>query len=187
MKYILQSNIPVKTIDASSINIKNESKGVLYARIIMEGIPEVGNETDASSGLKITSVYRTLEGSFIEPATIEQGTDFYVQITITNPTALEYKQMALSQIFPSGWEIINTRLLEIDNVVKSSIPTNQDIRDDRVYTYFDLKPAETKTFYVLLNASYTGSYYLPAINCEAMYDATINARMKGMWVNVAKP
>ncbi|OFX28663.1 MAG: hypothetical protein A2X08_16615 [Bacteroidetes bacterium GWA2_32_17] len=187
MKYILQSNIPVKTIDASSINIKNESKGVLYARIIMEGIPEVGNETDASSGLKITSVYRTLEGSFIEPATIEQGTDFYVQVTITNPTALEYKQMALSQIFPSGWEIINTRLLEIDNVVKSSIPTNQDIRDDRVYTYFDLKPAETKTFYVLLNASYTGNYYLPAINCEAMYDATINARMKGMWVNVAKP
>jgi uncharacterized protein YfaS (alpha-2-macroglobulin family) len=95
--------------------------------------------------------------------------------------------MALSQIFPSGWEIINTRLLEIDNVTKSSIPTYQDIRDDRVYTYFDLKAGETKTFSVLLNASYTGHYYLPAINCEAMYDATINARKKGMWVDVVKP
>jgi uncharacterized protein YfaS (alpha-2-macroglobulin family) len=187
LKYIAQANIPVKNVDASSINIKNGSNGVLYARIIMEGIPEAGNETDASNGLKAETIYRTLEGSIVDPSNIEQGTDFYVQVKLTNPTALEYKQMALSQIFPSGWEIINTRLLEIDNVTKSSIPTYQDIRDDRVYTYFDLKAGETKTFSVLLNASYTGHYYLPAINCEAMYDATINARRKGVWVDVVKP
>ena len=186
LKYISQTNILVKGIETSSLNIKNESNGVLYVRIIMEGIPEAGNETDASSGLRIDAIYRTLEGAFIIPSTVKQGTDFYVQVKLTNPTALDYKQMALSQIFPSGWEIINTRLLEIDNVTKSSIPTYQDIRDDRVYTYFDLKHGESKIFSILLNASYTGHYYLPAVNCEAMYDATINARRKGMWVNVTK-
>jgi len=186
-KNIMQSNIPVKSLNASSISIKNKSNGILYARLILEGIPDVGNETDASNSLKISSIYKTLEGEIINPKNIEQGTDFYVQVSVTNPSSLEYKQLALSQIFPSGWEIINTRLLEIDNVVKSSVPTYQDIRDDRVYTYFNLNPGEAKTFYVLLNASYTGSFYLPSINCEAMYDATINARQKGKWVEIVKP
>lgn len=186
-KFIAQANIPVNTIDLSTIKIKNASQGVLYARLIMEGIPDVGNETDAENGLRISANYYTLSGESVEPESLEQGSDFFVQVKVTNTSALYYKQMALSQIFPSGWEIINTRLLEIGNVTKSSIPTYQDIRDDRVYTYFDIRPGETKTYSVLLNASYTGHYYLPAVNCEAMYDATINARKKGMWVDIVKP
>jgi hypothetical protein len=37
---------------------------------------------------------------------------------------------------------------------------------------------------VLLNATYKGTFYLPATTCEAMYDATINARQPGRWVIV---
>ncbi|HRH39308.1 MAG TPA: hypothetical protein PK760_13240, partial [Flavobacteriales bacterium] len=62
----------------------------------------------------------------------------------------------------------------------------QDIRDDRVNTYFDLWHGQTNTYRVLLNASYTGRYYLPGANCEAMYDHTVNARSKGQWVEVVK-
>ncbi|XWN34803.1 MAG: hypothetical protein ROO73_04340 [Roseivirga sp.] len=47
-------------------------------------------------------------------------------------------------------------------------PTYQDIRDDRVYSYFDLKQHETKTFRVLLHVTYAGRYYLPTVSCEAM-------------------
>jgi hypothetical protein len=186
-KYIAQANIPCKNTDASSLTITNSSNGVLFARLILEGIPEAGNETDAESGLKIYTSYKTLEGTAVDPSSIEQGSDFFVEINVINTSAISYKQMALSQIFPSGWEIINTRLLEIPNVTKSSVSTYQDIRDDRVYTYFNMNAGETKTYHVLLNASYTGRYYLPAITCEAMYDATINARKKGMWVEIVKP
>jgi hypothetical protein len=62
----------------------------------------------------------------------------------------------------------------------------QDIRDDRVYTYFNLKRGEEKTFKVQLNASFLGRYYLPGIHVEAMYDASKNARSKGKWVEVVK-
>ena len=65
-------------------------------------------------------------------------------------------------------------------------PQYQDIRDDRVYTYFDLQANKRKTFRVMLNASYAGRFYLPAIYCEAMYDNTINARKPGKWVEVKK-
>ena len=61
------------------------------------------------------------------------------------------------------------------------------MRDDRVYTYFDLKAGETKTVEVALNASYLGRFYLPMVTVEAMYDATLNARAKGQWVEVVAP
>ena len=92
--------------------------------------------------------------------------------------------MALSQIFPSGWEILNSRMDNTDNSAKSSVPRYQDIRDDRVYTYYTLRASETKTFRIYLNASYYGTFYLPAVYTEAMYDASISARIAGKWVNV---
>jgi uncharacterized protein YfaS (alpha-2-macroglobulin family) len=70
--------------------------------------------------------------------------------------------------------------------LKNSGYTYQDIRDDRVNTYFDLYTNETKTFNLLLNASYAGKYYLPAINVEAMYDKSVFARTKGQWIKVVK-
>jgi uncharacterized protein YfaS (alpha-2-macroglobulin family) len=59
------------------------------------------------------------------------------------------------------------------------VPTYQDIRDDRVYSYFDLGAGAIKTFKVLLNASYNGTYYLPGVNCEAMYDNSVSCSCFG--------
>jgi uncharacterized protein YfaS (alpha-2-macroglobulin family) len=39
---------------------------------------------------------------------------------------------------------------------------------------------------VLLNASYIGSYYLSAVQCEAMYNNNISATAAGKWVEVIK-
>ncbi len=50
----------------------------------------------------------------------------------------------------------------------------QDIRDDRVYTYFNMNENETLTYYIQLNAAYLGKYFLPGTYCGAMYDNTIN-------------
>src|SRR5690606_40807988 len=66
-----------------------------------------------------------------------------------------------------GWEIHNARMDENESALKNSAFTYQDIRDDRVYTYFDLHTNESKTFTLLLNAAYEGKYYLPAVNIES--------------------
>jgi alpha-2-macroglobulin len=49
-----------------------------------------------------------------------------------------------------------------------------------------LSANQRKTFKVLLTASYAGSYYLPAVSCEAMYDNSVYARKKGRVVAVVK-
>jgi uncharacterized protein YfaS (alpha-2-macroglobulin family) len=97
-----------------------------------------------------------------------------------------YANMALTQIFPSGWEINNLRLNDDEGTQKTDRGQYQDIRDDRVYTYFYLEGGKTRTFTVLLTASYTGVFYLPAVTCEAMYDNSIYARVKGQLVEVVK-
>jgi len=53
--------------------------------------------------------------------------------------------------------------------------------------YFDLPRKGnqgTKTFNVMLNASYLGTYYLPGIQAEAMYNNEYLVRTKGQWITV---
>jgi uncharacterized protein YfaS (alpha-2-macroglobulin family) len=73
-----------------------------------------------------------------------------------------------------------------DSSFLTSPSTYIDVRDDRVYTYFNIEETKTRTYNVLLNAAYLGRYYLPAVSCEAMYDNTIQAFLPGKWVEVVK-
>jgi uncharacterized protein YfaS (alpha-2-macroglobulin family) len=109
-------------------------------------------------------------------------------VTIQHPGIRgDYQEMALTQVFPSGWEIRNSRLEGTATAQQNSWFQYQDIRDDRVMTYFDLAARQQSTYRVFLNAAYIGRFYLPPTVCEAMYDHTVNARSPGRWVNVVKP
>ncbi|NMC40044.1 MAG: hypothetical protein GYA43_02545, partial [Bacteroidales bacterium] len=94
------------------------------------------------------------------------------------------ENIALTQMVPPGWEIQNTRLFEAAGQVTESTFDYRDYRDDRVYTYFSLNSGETKTFVLMLNASYRGEYYQPAILCEGMYTGSLFSRIPGKMVSV---
>ncbi|MCD6065293.1 MAG: alpha-2-macroglobulin domain protein [Bacteroidetes bacterium] len=181
--------IPIGNANSSSsISFSNKGGSPLYVRLIRSGIPAAGQETAKESNLRMNISYQTLKGAPLDVSTMEQGTDFVALVTITHPgVKASYKNMALTQVFPSGWEIHNSRLDENANMTgKTDLPTYQDIRDDRVYTYFDLYSGGTKTYKVLLNAAYTGRFYLPTVYTEAMYDNSISARQPGRWIDVVK-
>ena len=116
---------------------------------------------------------------------MRQGVEFTAIVTLTNGMEQAFTDLALTQIFPSGWEIFNDRLL--GGTTESSTTYNyRDIRDDRVQTYFNLEIRETKTFRVKLQAAYRGRYYLPAVSCQAMYAPQEQARNSGAWVEVVE-
>ncbi|MDO9512494.1 MAG: MG2 domain-containing protein [Bacteroidales bacterium] len=183
-----QTNFTIKNTNKGHIEIKNTGKGMIFARILLTGQPETGqSQGSAENNLKIDVVYRSMDGKEINVEKLQQGSDFMAEVTVFNPGIRgNYEQMALSQIFPSGWEIHNSRLFGNENGIKSSPATYQDIRDDRVYTYFNINKNQKLMYYVLLNASYTGRFFMPSTQCEAMYDASINARVPGKWVEVVK-
>ena len=135
--------------------------------------------------LQLSVIYLNTSGVPIDVSKLKQGTDFVAKVVITNPgTRGAYSQMALSQVFPSGWEILNTRMYNSEGAFQSSRSDYMDIRDDRVYQYFSINSKETLTYYVQLNAAYLGKYYLPGVYCEAMYDNTISAGSTGKVVEV---
>ena len=92
--------------------------------------------------------------------------------------------MALTQVFPPGWEITNTRMNNVNFGFSSGNITYQDFRDDRVLSYFNLSASKSISVKIQLTASYPGKYYLPGMQCEAMYDNFVYARKKGTWVTV---
>ncbi len=167
----------------ASISITNNGEAPVFARLISAGTPIEGNEESITRNINLKVVYRDSDGNTINVSKLTQGSNFKAEVTISNPGQKGvYNELALTQIFPSGWEIINTRLDGSESA--NSDVTYMDIRDDRVMHYFDLNPNQAKTFTVLLNASYKGRYYLPSISVGAMYDNSIFASKTGRWVDV---
>ncbi|MES2849002.1 MAG: MG2 domain-containing protein [Bacteroidota bacterium] len=172
----------------SNVVISNKGSNILYVRLITQGQPLSGDSLKVNNNPAVLSMnvtYITQDGKALDVTKLSQGSDFVAKVIITNTGKRgRYDEMALSQIFPSGWEILNARMTGGEGAFKSSISTYQDVRDDRVYTYFDINESETLTYYVQLNASYLGRYFMPGIYTSAMYDNTINAGVNGKWVEV---
>ncbi len=169
----------------TSAKIENKGKNTLFVRLTAQGIPAVGQEQAAENDLKLKVRYLNDRNQEIDVATLTQGSDFVAEVSITNPGKRGYyTNLALTQIFPSGWEITEDRL---NDTYSGDGVTYRDIRDDRVYAYFDLSETGTIRVRVKLAAAYVGKFYLPAVGCEAMYDATISANTTGRWVEVVKP
>ncbi|MCO5947951.1 alpha-2-macroglobulin family protein [Mucilaginibacter flavidus] len=173
-----------------NVSLKNNGNNRLYIRLIQQGQPSSGQDIQTRVDPDVLTLrvgYFTLGGKPVDPASLKQGTDFVAQVNIKNPGKRgRYDNLALTQIFPSGWEILNTRMMNGAEALTSSESDYRDIRDDRVNTYFSLPEGKEVTYYVMLNAAYAGKYYLPATYCEAMYNNSITALIKGQWVEVVK-
>ena len=159
--------------------VTNNGKESLYAVVSQRYNPAKGEETEAADNIRIAVRYTDMDGKAVDPKSIRASTDFYAVVTVSNISGYEkYTNLALTHIVPAGWEITSERDL-------TSV-TYQDIRDDRVLSYFDLKRGESKEIPVKLTATYKGRYYLPSIYCEAMYDNSVRALKKGEWIEVVE-
>ena len=175
---------------SGTVSVKNQGKGALSVDLITR--TQLLNDTlpAIADNIRLDVKYTDMAGSPISVEDIRQGTDFMSAVTLSNISGTsDYSNLALTHIIPSGWEIYNERMIVPEasssnsneaNTSESSAGkyTYKDIRDDRVLTYFDLRRGESKTFTVRLQATYAGNFILPAIQCEAMYDAAVQARTK---------
>jgi hypothetical protein len=183
-KSLANRNLEIKT-GSNSITIKNTKSNTLYVRVLTSGILPIGQEKAMQSKLFTNLVFKSRSGAPVNVTKITQGTEFIAEITIRNQTNERVENLALTQIIPSGFEIVNTRFTDFGSF-GNNVADHIDIRDDRTNFYFALKANESRTFRVLLNASYLGRYYLPGMQAESMYDNTYAARTLGQWIEVVK-
>ncbi|TYB78631.1 alpha-2-macroglobulin family protein [Bizionia myxarmorum] len=184
---IAQRDLQIKNGE-NQLVFTNKKANLVYVRVLNSGKLPLGQELVEQRGLSVSVGYKDLNGNIINISNLKQGQDFVATINVTNLKNADVNDVALTQLFPSGWEIINTRFTDFGEMTTSQARYT-DIRDNEVNFYFDLQKKGkqgTKTFNIMLNASFLGTYYLPGIQAEAMYDNDYLVRNKGQWITIEK-
>ncbi|MDR2979524.1 MAG: alpha-2-macroglobulin [Bacteroidales bacterium] len=203
-KTVFQKDLSNKTGN-HVVRVKNNGSGIIYVSVVGKYIPQYDTLPAKNNNVKLEVTYEDMNGKAININQLTQGTDLYAVVKVTNISVnSSYRDIALTHIVPSGWEIYNERLFSpqknsgntrnynnsdyeddyVDVDYYRDPITYQDIRDDLILSYFDLGRGQSVTVRVRLTASYTGEFTLPAIQCEAMYDTEVFARTKAGRVEV---
>lgn len=168
---------------APKVKVENSGTGNLYATVSVTGIPPAATEKLVSNKLRMTVSYENEDHKPVGVDTLSRGRIVYAVVTVTNTGAAAVRDLALNHKFPSGWEIQNDRLYSDSASLPSGV-TYQDVRDDRVYSFFNLAAGGSVVVRTKLVATYPGRFYLPAVSCGAMYDDSVSALVPGRWVEV---
>lgn len=161
----------IPKIGDNKVEITNNSNQKLTAMVYTKTAVAEYETQESGNFIKMKVDYFDKQGAALNPASLPMGTDFTVEITVENPSDYRVTELALSYYLASGWEIINERLM--DGGSESQAAKHTDIRDDRAYFFFDLSARSKKTFKLKLNATYEGTFMLPAVRCEDMYNNDI--------------
>lgn len=188
------------------LTVSNKGANKLYASLNQRGIAQMGNEQAEAQGLHIQAELLDKAGNKVWDAEtadpnlrLQQGQDYDLSITVSNGTTQNLKHLALSALVPSGVEIgtaesatSTTATPEGESTETPAQPTAsnglsyQDVRDDRVLSYFDLAAGASQNVKIRMNAAYLGKYYFPGLSAEAMYQPAMRARTAGLPVSIVK-
>lgn len=159
----ISGNIPAVSVNFTprqgdnEISVSNNGQEDIKMRVFTKSV--VAEEAAKEEG-------NSLEMKVEMPTSANIGDDVTATITVTNPSAVrDLSDLALTFFVPSGTEILNTP--EDDDL------THSDVRDDRIYYYFNLGKKGSKSFTIKMNATFEGRYTMPAVRCEAMYDGSV--------------
>jgi uncharacterized protein YfaS (alpha-2-macroglobulin family) len=163
-----------------------QAAGGMWLVISAEGVRPNGVYKVGGNGLSVSRTYRDATGSEIDLANgeVELGEVAYIEIEVANTSGQQIQNIALVDRLPAGFEIENARLgrsFKADWVE----PDDQwvldflNMRDDRIEAFGMLRAGETKKVVYTVRAVTSGTYALPPVDVEAMYDPTLWAREAG--------
>jgi uncharacterized protein YfaS (alpha-2-macroglobulin family) len=154
-----------------------ESGAAFYA-IQSRGIPTDAKFRPEQAGLEIYRTFMTRTGGPLDMENIAQG-DLIVLKTQVRSLAGDLENVVIQNLLPAGVEVENPRLKSTETlpwVTDANLdPAHLDLRDDRVLFFTNLPNNEWRTTYTLLRAVTPGTFRLPPVQSEAMYDPAIRA------------
>ncbi|HHQ49701.1 MAG TPA: hypothetical protein ENK19_12565, partial [Acidobacteria bacterium] len=181
---VWRRELPLGEGRSGKLALTNDGQGLLYARLLVAGVPRPGEERPSAQGMRLEVGYEDMDGDAVDPVRVVQGEDFRILLTVRNTGRRgDYENVALTVPVAAGWEIHNARL----GGGADRAGVYRDVRDDRVNLFFDLPAGGERRFEVLVHASYEGRFWQPMIEVHTMYDASLNARVPGRWVEVVRP
>ena len=186
-----------------SVRITGPSAARGHLTWIQSGVPLTA-PADADHGLKVRRSYLDENGQPLNPTTLRSGDLVQVQITLEAPLGLQH--LVIEDLLPAGLEIENPRLnttaaaqaparIHAPRLQRSGStaeePTLQnirlDIRDDRLILIGDMPDAAIVKHVYLARAVTPGTFVLPPVRAECMYDLALNSLSGGGGTLIVQP
>ena len=181
-----------------SLSVAMGSDGQAYSVYSVRGVP-MNAPTPVSSELAVRRVWKDAQGKVIDLSTgtahVKKGDRVIVELTVkpANPVA----HIALSDLLPGGMEVENPRLKTAAGAAGGGEEVNGgndgedhsddddnsgeiqgglyiDLREDRLLVFFDQLEKEV-TYTYSMRAVSRGSFVLPPLAADAMYNPEVNA------------
>lgn len=149
-----------------------------FYSVLVRGIPTDEAFAPASAGLMVDRQFLSREGAAVDLADVEQG-DLLVVKTRVRSTSGPVFNVVIENLLPSGLEVENPRLTTTETLPWVTDANAElrylDLRDDRILLFVDL-PADTWiNVYALVRAVAPGSFRVPPVHAEAMYNPALRA------------
>jgi len=158
------------------VEVSVEGEGECYVYWQAWGVVQGSDFEEYDQGIRVRRKYMDIDGHRVAPEDFRQGKLYVVEISAK---ALDktIENVILDDMLPAGLEIENPRLesrADIPWLKKKGDYTYDymDIRDDRMLLYVNLPARSERNFYYGLRAVTRGSFTLPPVSAECMYDPT---------------
>ncbi len=163
--------------DGEKIDITVKGEGTCYYYWEAFGISRDSYIEEYGRELQLTRRYLTPDGSRVKN-NFKQGELVIAEITVEALTS-NLENVAVVDMLPAGFEIENPRLVTREGASTANRqgyrPSYVDIRDDRLVFYGTFQLRRQERFYYALRAVTEGTFTVPPVSAEAMYDPTKSA------------
>ena len=163
-----------------------------YVILSTEGVKNNGVYTYGGEGLEISRIYKTPDNKEVDWNNHHLGDEIFVVITVQNRSGSKLNELALVDHIPSGWEIQNpafgrssdfTPFYDYDQWQTDYT----DVQDSEIRAFGDIDRNSSVQFVYSIRATSAGSFFVPPVEIEAMYNHKIWAREVGMNIQVKGP
>jgi len=176
--------------DDLAIEVEGGEAEQLYLVVSSEGVRRNPSPRWGGEGLEVERRYKNRSGDRVSFENHGIGDVTYTEITLTNTSGEDLRNVALVDRFPAGWEVENPRLggtNQPDWVEDRWSVDHMNVRDDRVEFFGDIDDDESVTIVYASRATLAGEFDTPPVRAEAMYDPEVWAQQRGRRVTVGGP
>lgn len=186
------SKSPKQLTDArlgqGQVTVRTKGNGICYYYAETGGV-SLTPVPNTDNGITVRREYFDRYGRRVDLNRIKQG-DLLVARVMIKTVERNVDHVAIIDLLPTGLEIENPRLATSAKVdwldEKQFEPTYIDIRDDRILLFANFDEAGTRYFYYTVRAVSCGSFVVPPIKAECMYEPEVTSLASGGKMSIEK-
>lgn len=163
----------------AELTFANQSQQAAWFAVSQSGYPQQAPQSVVKNGLEIDRTYTDKDGNPVQ--TVKIGDVINVSVNLRS-TQGYLNDIITTDLFPAGFEVIwknpsdEQEEEEAETLAERALwsPIHTDLREDRMLNYGSLGES-TLTLKYQLKAVNEGTFQIPAVYAESMYDRRIHA------------